>query len=215
MLTEAEIKALVLNRLREEGRISKRSVITSEFPIFGTGVRADLAILDTDFLGIEIKGPRDSLRRLERQLGIYSAYFDHVVVVMAPRHYRKIGVPPGVEVWLVHPDQTIEICKLVEASAEQFEKPLQEILTATQRRKFSRTDGQPSQGENRQAFEQAFRERFLGTSREFWAKTYRRKIRADDLHHLRRFRGRDLELQRRSDYQNSILNEWLETTDQL
>jgi len=57
-----------------------------------TRERADLAVVGERLWGFEIKSPRDSLRRLPRQVEAFSRLFDHCTAVFATKH-----LGPGVE----------------------------------------------------------------------------------------------------------------------
>lgn len=48
--------------------------------------RADIAVINGDLSGFEIKSDVDSLQRLTRQIERYSAVFDHATLVVVDRH---------------------------------------------------------------------------------------------------------------------------------
>ena len=52
--------------------------------------RADIAVINGHFVGYEIKGNNDSLRRLEEQVKSYTAVFDRISVVVGVRHINAI-----------------------------------------------------------------------------------------------------------------------------
>ncbi len=49
-------------------------------------VRVDVAVLNGTFSGYEIKSARDTLRRLPKQVEIYSKILDHATLVVADNH---------------------------------------------------------------------------------------------------------------------------------
>ena len=182
-MREADIKAAVIARLRKDGDISSRSVLASEYPIGRTSVRADLAILQGDFVGIEIKSQHDSLRRLPRQLSAYRQFFDRTILVVAERHLaavQKLALE-GIELWVIHGSslQTISV-----DSRPSLRQPFTELLTEAQ---LIRWSGQMDDG-GRTAFTTAFNLRFGPTSKAFWASVGRRRATAVDLSLLSRFR---------------------------
>lgn len=179
---EAEIKAAVLNRLREQGRIDRRSVLASEFCLGRTGVRTDLAVQAGQFIGIEIKSELDSLRRLAAQLSAYRSHFDITVLVVATRHLPAVAAIDlsGLELWECAADGALRITQAM-ASGPVPEPCWTDLMTQVERRRFSAEDG-------RWSFQRAFEYRFAATSREFWRAVGRRKIKPEDLTKLSRFR---------------------------
>lgn len=183
-MREYEIKALLLNELRTRSAVSSRAVLTTEYPLGRTSVRADLALLAGDFIGIEIKSEYDTLRRLPRQLDIYRQYFDRTVLVCAERHLpaaMKLDLG-GVELWAQR-SNAVELLKVYPRTS--VSKPLADLLNVTQRARLVRQLGEVG----RDAFLSEFTLRFGPTSREFWKAVARRKVRADDLLLLSRFRN--------------------------
>lgn len=49
-------------------------------------VRVDVAVLNGSFSGYEIKSARDTLRRLPKQVEVYSKILDHATLVVADNH---------------------------------------------------------------------------------------------------------------------------------
>ena len=52
--------------------------------------RADVAVLGARFHGFEIKGERDTLRRLASQVAVYDSVFDFVTIVTADKHLPDV-----------------------------------------------------------------------------------------------------------------------------
>ncbi|MHC2620074.1 hypothetical protein ACVIW2_002106 [Bradyrhizobium huanghuaihaiense] len=103
-LSEASLKCLYLQSLREHGLIDETSIIASEYLLGHTGRRVDLAFLTNEFVGIEFKSKGDSLKRLQPQLDAYVSCFDRVVLVVDERHTRNVfpSLPDSVELWSVN-----------------------------------------------------------------------------------------------------------------
>jgi hypothetical protein len=179
---EAEIKAAALNRMKQQGRIDRRSTLASEFCLGRTGVRADLAVRSERFIGVEIKSELDRLRRLPTQLAVYRAHFDCTILVLATRHLAAVAALDlaGVEIWECATDGSV---RTVQAGCVgPTEEPRWvDLMTQVERRRFLIDDG-------RSAFRAAFDHRFAERSRDFWRSVGRRKIKADDLATLSRFR---------------------------
>lgn len=211
-LAEADIKAAVVRRLRAGGAINARAVIANEFAIGRSAVRADLAILGRHFIGIEIKSERDTLRRLGRQLEVYRRHFDKTIVVLAEKHSQSTALPPldGIEVWKIDRGGAISIVAEAEKRAPASINALEALLTKSEHRRVRQlvelaTDKRCTESAFRRAFGEVLRERFGATSEQFWAEVRGRKIVADDLAILSRFRARREQLLR---WEEERAEEW-------
>lgn len=194
-MDENAIKAAVLTRIRRRAGGRRRPVVTSEFSLNGTGIRADLAVLDGDlFYGVEIKSAADTLKRLQSQLEGYARYFDRSDLVVAPRHLRglrEIDVH-GAEIWRqeVLTDWTLHAAGETRHITGQ---QLLHLLPAEDRRRAIEAIG--TDGENgdvdelRGAFFASFRKRYGSTSDAFWSAVAGRRIAGDDVRSLSRFRA--------------------------
>lgn len=204
------IKAAVLTRIRREARGRPLPVVASEFSLNGTGIRADLAVLNGCFYGFEIKSAADTLKRLPSQMEGYARYFDRTVLVIAPKHLRGLRSIDlhGAEVWR----QEVLTEWQLHAPGEQRQITghwLQQLLTAEEERRATHAiDLQRAafpaidiDQARRVEFEKAFRKRYAATSASFWNAVHGRKITAGDLKLLSRFyaerqRWREIEQQR-------------------
>lgn len=103
-LLEPDIKALVLNHLKDNGRLTHDASIINEFTIDKFSRRVDLAAIENKSLvAFEIKSEADSLYRLGGQVEKYLEYFDRVTIVAASKHIEQIikTIPHHVGVWEV------------------------------------------------------------------------------------------------------------------
>jgi len=217
-LTEAEIKARVLTELRQQAAISKKAVIANEFRIGNSSIRADLAILTNEFIGIEIKSEFDSLRRLASQTGAYLSYFDRVIVVLASKHLKKVNpsVLVGVELWEVNEDGKFSTLSVPAKNPMVEKKSLFDLMTQQEKRRFCDTeavlpleiDPWESCSDDRRSFCAAFRNRFERTSRDFWQAVGRRAIHATDLSRLSRFHELRQGRIKWSEMQTAMWREW-------
>jgi hypothetical protein len=179
---EAAVKAQVLQFIRKAGG-SRAAIVTAEFKLGRSGVRADLALLaDEELIGIEIKTERDTLRRLPTQMVGYAKYFDHVVLVIAPCHLEGLsGVNlHGASVWIAT-GKDFRVHQVgrrndVSASAQI------DLLTTVEKRKLMATS-QPV----RSVVCETFTKRYFQTSSKFWTEVKGRTIRASDVQLLSRF----------------------------
>lgn len=62
------------------------AVVVDELGLKHGRCRADIAVINGDFIGYEIKSDNDSLRRLPEQIDIYSAVFDRASVIVGEKH---------------------------------------------------------------------------------------------------------------------------------
>lgn len=182
-MDEAAVKAQVLAFIRQAGG-SRAAIVTAEFSLGRSGVRADLALLaDDDLIGIEIKTERDTLRRLPAQMEGYAKYFDHVVLVIAPCHLEGLSFVNlrGASVWIVT-NEGIQVQRIGEPNAVSATAQI-ELLTADEKRRLV-TNSQSI----RAKVCQTFAKRYSETSNNFWNLVKGRAIRPNDVQFLSRFR---------------------------
>ena len=186
---EPELKAKLLTQLRREKVISRKAVIANEYVVGRSCTRADLAILESKFIGIEIKSEVDSLRRLSQQIRSYSQYFDEIILVVADKHQDAIpaDIESLVRIW------TVDRKGLLNAAPVQSERmpvdrlALSYLLTKEEKRRFLSTPDSTAGDGDRRAFSAAFRAKFGATSAAFWRQVGRRSVSAADLSRLSRF----------------------------
>lgn len=210
-MDENGIKAAVLNRIRREAKGSPLPVVTAEFALNGTGIRADMAVLNVCFYGIEIKSAADTLKRLPSQMEGYARYFDRTELIVAPKHLRGLRDINlhGAEVWrqeILGEWQLHTVGKKRTTSGHDLLRLMPEL----ERRRAARVlEALPSDATAtstdqaaRAAFEAAFRRRYADMSAAFWSAVRGRPIRAEDVALLSRFRAgrlqaRELESERK------------------
>lgn len=82
-------------RLALKGRLSTlfssdpNTLVVEELGLRGGAVRADLAVINGNLKGYEIKSDRDTLNRLAHQSDIYSKVFDTITLIVAERHLHR------------------------------------------------------------------------------------------------------------------------------
>ena len=81
-----EIRRALRLRLLNEHAKQDDTVFIEEFGICCGRGRIDLAVVNSIFHGYEIKSDRDSLRRLEDQIELYSKVLDRATLVVGDRH---------------------------------------------------------------------------------------------------------------------------------
>jgi hypothetical protein len=191
---EAEIKARVLNQLKADKAIHDGAVIASEFRVRSN--RIDLAIANGHFIGIEIKTELDTLRRIEQQAATYSAYFDHLIFVVADKHLEKCIeiLPKDVTLWSVTKTGKIRFRRDRKAKKRKDEEVFLELLTMEEIRRASSNKKAATRSEMiagvakpRTAFTDAFTKRYRDGSDALWKHAQSAKIDRDDLVKLSRF----------------------------
>ncbi|ELO1026043.1 TPA: sce7726 family protein [Pseudomonas aeruginosa] len=131
MLSEVEIKALVLQEFLRQGRILANSLVFNEMNLAGKVRRLDLAyVTNNEMVAIEIKSERDSLFRLPGQLDEYSKYFDRIVVVAASKFVSQIisMVDSSVEIFEVS-QEGLKVCRRGKKVASVKKESYVELMT--------------------------------------------------------------------------------------
>ncbi|WP_156348450.1 sce7726 family protein [Sphingomonas sp. Leaf23] len=84
---EPKAKAALIDFLRSNGCIPRKSAVATEFNINRYANRADVVLANDDGLHFfEIKTERDTLHRLERQIEAYSLHANFVTVALTKKH---------------------------------------------------------------------------------------------------------------------------------
>jgi hypothetical protein len=186
---ELRIKASLLNALRADGALGSDTLIASEFRLPHLGVRADLALLDEAFVGVEVKSPLDTTRRLDRQMWAYLQVFDKVLLVVPQKHDHVTSMPQlkNVEVWLYDSDGSLRQLKRSFAMGGPRRGSLLSLVPPSQLSRLHAFEASPSEEPEFALFKRHFAHRFGATSSALWRTTRRREIRPVDLTRLSRF----------------------------
>lgn len=109
-LTERDIKEAVIAHLAQRAALLD-GVVINELPVANWSRRADLAVANGKLQAFEIKSDRDSLRRLDAQISLFSTRFDKVTVVTTSRFIEaaKERLPSYIEIWHATRDDTLEV----------------------------------------------------------------------------------------------------------
>lgn len=87
---DAEIRQALRLRLLNEHAKQPDTVFIEEFGICRGQGRIDLAVVNSFLHGYEIKSDRDSLRRLNSQIELYSKVLERVTIVVGKRHLSEV-----------------------------------------------------------------------------------------------------------------------------
>lgn len=201
-MDEGQVKAAVLTRVREANGRRRKPIVTAEFTLGSSGVRADLAVFAETSIGFEIKTARDTLRRLPAQMAAYAQYFDHAVAIVAPCHVSNIAPEAlhGGSLWTYDGDGILQ--PLVEGQVNAVaDEALTDLMTQAERRKGD--------------FVAAITGRYEATSRQFWAAVSRRSIRSTDLPLLSRFTEARTQARQLADEREAYWSRWMAAQNEL
>ena len=87
--TEESLRKYLRLRLEVQHCHSPETVLIDELGIRQGSARVDVAVVNGQLHGYEIKSDRDSLRRLSSQADLYNQVFDRLTLVCADRHVSQ------------------------------------------------------------------------------------------------------------------------------
>ena len=85
-MRDADVRRAVRKMLDSKFRGDKNTRIVEEMGIWAGTVRIDVAVINGQLHGLELKSMRDNLARLPDQAKIYSQVFDRMTLVTAENH---------------------------------------------------------------------------------------------------------------------------------
>lgn len=88
-MRDADVRVAVLERLQSLHVGDASTRIVQEMNLWSGAVRIDIAVINGELSGYELKSARDTLTRLPLQADIYSRIFDYVTLVAADRHLEN------------------------------------------------------------------------------------------------------------------------------
>lgn len=88
-MKDLDVREAVRKWLSRRHRSDDDTLIVEEMGIWANYVRVDVAVINGEFHGFELKSARDTLARLPRQASIYNEVFDRVTLVVAEKHFEK------------------------------------------------------------------------------------------------------------------------------
>jgi hypothetical protein len=100
---DADIRRQLRTRLEREFGNDPTALILDELGVCCGRVRADMAVVNGELKGFEIKSDQDTLLRLRSQAAFYGKVFDTVSIVVAPKYLEKARkiVPSWWGIWRV------------------------------------------------------------------------------------------------------------------
>jgi hypothetical protein len=113
VMRDADVRIAILTKLSEQYAGDENTRIVEEMGIWSGSARIDVAVINGQLHGFELKSASDTLERLETQAGLYNQVFDHVTLVTADKHYykalKKIPKWWGVMIAVPQKDGTVKI----------------------------------------------------------------------------------------------------------
>ena len=88
-MRDVDVRAVLLQQLQVKHRGDVDTRIVQEMGVWAGTVRIDVAVINGELSGFELKSDRDTLERLPTQAALYSRVFDRVTLVMGERHLNK------------------------------------------------------------------------------------------------------------------------------
>lgn len=88
-MRDRDVRTAVLTWLDEVHAGDTNTRVVQEMGIWAGSVRVDIAVINGELHGFELKSARDTLDRLPFQAELYSQVFDRVTLVVAEKHAEK------------------------------------------------------------------------------------------------------------------------------
>jgi len=88
-MRDCDVRRALRERLCEAHSDDSSTAIVEEMGIWSGSVRIDVAVINGELCGFELKSDRDTLERLPHQAELYSRVFDRVTLVAGGKHAAK------------------------------------------------------------------------------------------------------------------------------
>ena len=88
-MRDFDVRHALCTYLLERHAGDRDTLIVEEMGIWAGAVRVDVAVINGEMHGFELKSERDTLERLPGQRVLYDKVFDRVTLVVADRHFSK------------------------------------------------------------------------------------------------------------------------------
>lgn len=89
-MRDRDVRDALWLRLEEAHAGDGDTLMLDELSLCHGATRVDLAVINGEIQGYEVKSARDTLERLESQAAIYNATLDRVTIVCAENHLEKV-----------------------------------------------------------------------------------------------------------------------------
>lgn len=88
-MRDADVRSAICDHLVDQHSGDRDTLIIEEMGIWAGAVRIDVAVINGEMHGFELKSASDTLARLPSQRDLYSRVFNRVTLVVADRHQTK------------------------------------------------------------------------------------------------------------------------------
>lgn len=106
-MRDRDVREAIRAQLEADHSDDKDTFIVEEMGIWSGSVRVDVAVINGELSGFELKSAKDTLTRLPQQSHLYNDVFDRMTIVTADNHLKGcLGMVPewwGVTIATSHP----------------------------------------------------------------------------------------------------------------
>ena len=88
-MRDSDVRAAVLRMLSRRHAHDSTTRIVEEMGVWSGSARIDVAVINGELNGYELKSNSDTLERLPQQADLYSRVFDHLTLVVGTKHSAK------------------------------------------------------------------------------------------------------------------------------
>lgn len=88
-MRDRDVRSALLQQLAAIYANDGNTRIVQEMGVWSGSVRIDIAVINEELAGFELKSDRDTLERLPYQADLYSRVFDRIALVVGQRHFEK------------------------------------------------------------------------------------------------------------------------------
>lgn len=129
-MKDADVRAAVVARLATQFAHDPTTRIVHEMGVWSGSVRVDIAVINGELTGVELKSDRDTLSRLPFQAQLYSQVFDRVSLVVGSRHFIK-AIPLVPDWWeILRAEETPNGVRLVKVRRSKKNPRPDKLLVA-------------------------------------------------------------------------------------
>jgi hypothetical protein len=144
-MRDRDVRVAIRAKLEADHAGDDNTRIVEEMGIWSGSVRIDVAVINGELSGFELKSAKDNLYRLPQQALLYSDVFDRMTIVTAENHLTGcLGKLPdwwGVTVAATRADAKVELASVRSCQLNPSQNPLQisrllwrpEVLTILER----------------------------------------------------------------------------------
>ena len=134
LLRDSDIREHLLQELRSPVVRPVPSLIINELPVqYGSAI-IDIAVIDGELTGYEIKSDVDSLRRLAGQIDLYQEVFDRLYVVTTPSWLERVTriIPIWVGLVIIEEEYRISVHRSAEMNIHVAMEVVLDLLTRSE-----------------------------------------------------------------------------------